>query len=62
MEKQIVRQGQVIDTSNYGKVIFERLDFYHGECTAKLRGITYPGTYYPKIEVFEELGFTVIDK
>lgn len=60
-DKVEVKRGQVINTKNYGKVVFERLDFYMGERTAKLKGITCPGDYYPKIEVFEGMGFTVID-
>lgn len=56
-----LRRGQVVDIKGYGTVIFERLDFYFGECTAQLKGITYPGTYYPKIEEIQNLGYTIID-
>lgn len=52
MEKQIIRRGQVFNLDTHGMVKFEGLDYYHGECTAKLRGITHPGVYYPKIEKF----------
>ncbi len=55
-ENNIVRRG-----TDYGTVKFEGLDFYHGECTARLKGITHPGTYHPKIEEMEKEGFEFID-
>ena len=57
-----VRRGQVIKTPHHGEVVFDGLDFYFGQCTAKLRGITHPGDYYPKIEQFQSWGFNVIDR
>ena len=62
MENQIIRRGQVFNLDTHGMVKFEGLDYYHGQCTAKLRGITHPGVYYPKIETLIAKGFTIIDE
>ena len=60
-EKKIVRRGSIFTLEDYGTVKFEGLDFYHGECTARLKGITHPGTYHTKIEEMEKEGFEFID-
>ena len=60
-EKKIVRRGAIFTLEDYGTVKFEGLDFYHGECTVRLKGITHPGTYHPKIEEMEKEGFEFID-
>lgn len=61
MEKEIIRRGQVFKTKNFGLVKFMGLDTYYGETTTVLRGIEHPGTYFPKIEVMMEQGFSFID-
>jgi hypothetical protein len=59
--ERIVRRGQVFRLKDYGQVRFDRLDFFMGQCTAKLTGITHEGTYYPLVEQVEKEGFTIID-
>lgn len=59
--ERLVRRGQVFTTKDHGRVRFDRLDFYMGECTAKLTGIDYPGTYYPSLERMDKEGITFID-
>lgn len=56
-EVQIIKKGQVFTTKTHGRVVFEGLDFYGGECTAKLKGVDYRGTYYPKLETLPEFQF-----
>lgn len=56
-EVQTIKKGQLFVTPNHGRVVFEGLDFYSGECTAKLRGIDHSGTYYPKLETLSEFQF-----
>lgn len=56
-----VRLGQVFTTKAYGRVRFDGLDFYMGECTARLKGIDRPGTHYVFPERLEKEGFTIVD-
>ena len=59
--ERLVRRGQLINLKSFGLVRFERLDFYMGECTAKLTGIDYPGIYNPFPEKLEREGFKIVD-
>lgn len=56
-----IDRGQVFHHPSFGLVKFVRLDYYHGECTAQLEGIEFPGTYYPKIELMLKLGYEIND-
>ncbi|QOJ19525.1 MAG: hypothetical protein HRU77_01715 [Gammaproteobacteria bacterium] len=62
IEIQTIVPGQIFKHPNFGLVKFKRLDYYHGECTAELEGIEFHRTYYQKIELMMELGFTIMDK
>lgn len=56
-EVQTIRKGQIFLTQTHGRVVFEGLDFYGGECTAKLRGVDHSGTFYPKLETLPYFQF-----
>ena len=60
-KRERLKRGQLCRLEQYGLVRFDRLDFYHGEVTAKLTGIDYPGTYYPFAAELEKQGFTIVD-
>jgi hypothetical protein len=57
---KIVR-GQTFKLKHRGLVRFDCLDFYLGECTAKLTGIEYPGIYYERLENLKSEGIVLID-
>ena len=48
-EKKIVRRGSIFTLEDYGTVKFEGLDFYHGECTARLMKLG-PGIFQEKLD------------
>ncbi len=61
MDKVEVKRWQVINTKNWGRCIYQGLDFYMGQCSAKLKPIDYDGYRYPLIDQFEGMGFKVIE-
>jgi len=54
--------GQQITTNEHAEVIFQGLDHHMGQITARLQGVTYPGTYYPFPEKIESQGFVLHDR